>query len=574
MRILGLESLAMGVALSLVAAVLTAWGQPGASPRADDDPAPDAKATRPIVFRDVAATAGVSFRFETGSRGKHDLPEIMGGGVAIFDADGDGQPDLYFCNGGPIDAAPGKPDPPCRLYLNKGGWRFEDITDRAGAPGPSYAMGAAAGDYDADGRLDLFVTGWRDQRLYRNLGGGRFEDVTRSAGLISESWGTAAAFADLDGDGDQDLFVANYLEFDPGSPPFCAAPDGRRDYCGPEDFPAQADRLYRNNGDGTFTDVAKSAGIDLPEGRGLGVIIAELTGDNRPDIYVANDSSPCWLFANQGNLRFEEIGEESGVARDGRGEVLSGMGVALGDLDGDGLCDLAVTNFHGRSTIAFRAQGRPRGAYRDASSWLGLGAATRPVLGFGIALVDFDGDGRVDLLQTNGHVLERGRLGIPFAMRPMLLRNTGAPLQDVSSTAGEWFDRPVLGRGLAIGDLDGDGRPDAAAAALDAPGALLQNLSQGGHFLNLELIDRHGRPAFGARVRVLAGGQIQAGELVAGGSYLAVSEPRVCFGLGQTTVVGRIEVDWPWGTSEVWSKRELPARGLIRLVQGTGRPIP
>ena len=241
--------------------------------------------TRVQKFRDRSSSAssrhrsGVSFRFESGSRGQHDLPEIMGGGVAIFDADGDGQLDVYFCNGGPIDAAPGKPDPPCRLYRNKGGWQFEDITDRAGAPGPSYAMGAAVGDYDADGRLDLFVTGWRDQRLYRNLGGGRFEDVTRGAGLISESWSTAAAFADLDGDGDLDLFVANYLEFDPKSPPFCAAPDGRRDYCGPEDFPAQPDRLYRNNGDGTFTDVSESAGIELPEGRGLGVIIAELTGD-------------------------------------------------------------------------------------------------------------------------------------------------------------------------------------------------------------------------------------------------------------------------------------------------------
>jgi hypothetical protein len=553
-------------------------GSDGASPSRNPEkavrPGESAKGPGAIVFREVPAASGIVFRFDNGSRGLHDLPEIMGGGVAIFDADGDGQLDVYFCNGGPIDAAPGKPDPPCRLYRNKGGWQFEDITDRAGAPGPSYAMGAAVGDYDADGRLDLFVTGWRDQRLYRNLGGGRFVDVTRGAGLTSENWSTAAAFADLDGDGDQDLFVANYLEFDPKSPPFCAAPDGRRDYCGPEDFPAQADRLYRNNGDGTFTDVSKSAGIDLREGRSLGVIVAELTGDHRPDIYVANDSSPCWLFANRGNLRFEEIGEESGLARDGRGEVLSGMGVALGDLDGDGLCDLAVTNFHDRSTIAFRAQGRPRGAYRDASSWLGLIAATRRVLGFGVALVDFDGDGHVDLLQTNGHVLDRGRLGIPFAMRPMLLRGAGAPLQDVSSTAGDWFDRPILGRGLAIGDLDGDGRPDVAAAALDAPAALLQNISRGGHFLNLELLDRTGRPAFGARVRVTAGGRIQVGELVAGGSYLAVSEPRVCFGLGQATVVGRIEVDWPWGASEAWSRRELPTRGPVRLVQGTGRPIP
>jgi enediyne biosynthesis protein E4 len=575
MRFLVLKFRTVGLALSLAAVALTAWGE-WVSPRAGDDPAPDPKVPSPIVFRDVAASAGVSFRFETGSRGQHDLPEIMGGGVALFDADGDGRLDVYFCNGGPIDVLQlNRPDPPCRLYRNTGGWQFEDVTDRAGAPGPSYAMGAAVGDYDGDGRLDLFVTGWRDQRLYHNRGGGRFADVTRQAGLISDLWSTSAAFADLDGDGDQDLFVANYVAFDPQTAPFCAAPDGRRDFCGPEDFPAQSDRLYRNNGDGTFTDVSKTAGLDLPEGRGLGVLIAELTGDHRPDLYVANDSSPCWLFANQGDLHFEEIGEEAGVARDGHGEVLSGMGVAVGDLDSDGLSDLAVANFHERSTIVFRAQGQPRGTYRDATSWLGLTAATRHVLGFGLALADFDGDGRVDLMQTNGHVLDRARLGTPFSMRPTLLRNTGVPpLQDVSSTAGAWFDRPILGRGLAVGDLDDDGRPDVVAAALDAPAALLQNLSNGGRFLNIELVDRHGRPAFGARVRVTAGGRIQVGQLVAGGSYLAVSEPVVGFGLGDAKNVARIEVDWPWGPSEAWNRPELPARGRLRLVQGTGRAIP
>ena len=574
MRILGPKLWAMGFALNLVAVVLTVSGAWSTSPRADDVLVAGSKAHDPIVFHDIAASAGVSFRFETGTRGKHDLPEIMGGGVAVFDADGDGRLDIYLCNGGPIDASPRKPDPPCRLYRNAGSWHFEDITDRAGAPGPSYAMGAAAGDYDGDGRVDLFVTGWRDQRLYRNLGGGRFADVTREAGLTSGLWSTSAAFADLDGDGDLDLFVANYVEFDPLSAPFCAAPDGQRDYCGPEDFPAQTDRLYRNNGDGTFNDVSKTAGLDLPEGRGLGVLVAELTGDHRPDIYVANDSSPCWLFANQGDLRFEEIGEESGVARDGHGEVLSGMGVALGDLDGDGLSDLAVANFHERSTILFRAQGRPRGVYRDATSWLGLTAATRHVLGFGLALVDFDGDGFVNLLQTNGHVLDRDRLGTPFAMRPTLLRNTGVPpLEDVSATAGAWFDRPILGRGLAVGDLDNDGRPDVVANALDAPVALLQNLSKGGQFLNLELVDRHGRPAIGARVRVTAGGRIQVGQLVAGGSYLAVSETSIGFGLGEAKTVARIEVDWPWGSSEAWTRPERSVKDRLRLVQGKGRPI-
>jgi hypothetical protein len=542
--------------------------------RPPDDPKAAIHTDRPILFEEVAASAGISFRFETGSRGQHDLPEVMGGGIAIFDADGDGSPDIYLCNGGPIGAAAGKADPPGRLYRNKGDWRFEDLNDRAGVPGPSYAMGAAAGDYDGDGRDDLFVTGWRDQRLYRNLGGGRFEDVTRRAGLTSDSWSTSAAFVDLDGDGDLDLYVATYLVYDPESAPFCAAPDGRRDYCGPEDFPAQPDHLYRNNGDGTFTDVSQQAGIDLTGGRGLGVLIAELTGDNRPDIYVANDSSPCWLFANKGNLIFEEIGEEAGVARDGDGEVLSGMGVAQGDLDGDGLLDLVVANFYDRSTVAFRAQGTPRGLYRDASSWLGLKVATRRVLGFGLLLVDFDGDGRVDLLQTNGHVLDRDRLGVPFSMRPTLLRNTAIPLQDASATAGSWFERAGLGRGLAVGDLDGDGRPDVVAAALDAPAAVLRNASAGGHHLGVELVDRAGRPAFGARVRLIAGGRIATGSLAAGGSYLSTSQPRIWFGLGhEAASVTRIEVEWPWGSSEGWNRPTPSPRGLLRLRQGTGRPI-
>ena len=529
----------------------------------------DPPARPTIAFRDVAAEAGVAFRFDTGARGRHDLPEVMGGGVALIDFDGDGRLDIYLCNGGPIVPQSGRADPPCRLYRNDGGWRFTDVTDRAGAPGPSYAMGAAVGDYDGDGRDDLLVTGWRDQRLYRNRGDGRFEDVTDRAGLVSHDWSASAAFADLDGDGDLDLYVVTYLDYDPARAPYCAAPDGRRDYCGPEVFPAQADHLYRNDGDGTFTDVAGPTGIALPDGRGLGVLIADLCGDARPDIYVANDGTPCWLFENRGGLRFVEVGQAAGVARDGSGGVLAGMGVALGDFDGDARPDLLASNFVGRGTIAFRALGG--GVYQDASAALGLSAATRGVTGFGLALADFDGDGRLDLLQADGHVLDRARLGVPFAMPPVVLRNAGGRLVDVAATAGPWATRPALGRGVAVGDLDDDGRPDVVVAALDVPAAVLRNVGAGGHFLALELIGRPPSPraAIGARVRATVGGRTLVRDVVGGGSYLSAPDRRIQLGLGDARRVERLEVAWPSGRVEVWTGLEGRS---VRLIEGAGTP--
>ncbi|WP_337177201.1 CRTAC1 family protein [Paludisphaera sp.] len=517
-----------------------------------------------IRLEDVAERAGVHFRHHAGSRGRHDLPEIMGGGLALFDADGDGLPDLYACQGGPIAADSPGGDPPSRLYRNLGGLRFEDVTEAANAPGPSYAMGAAAGDYDGDGRVDLLVTGWRGQRLYRNLGGLRFEDVTEAAGLSSDRWTTGAAWADLDGDGDLDLYVAAYLDYDPEAAPYCAAPDGRRDYCGPEDFEAQPDHLYRNDG-GVFVDVAAEAGLPARPERGLGVLIADFDGDGRPDVFVANDGGRCRLLANRGGLRFEDVAEAAGVARDGRGRALAGMGTTTADLDGDGLPDLVVANFLGRSTIAFRALD-DRGTFQDETARLGLAAATRDVLGFGVVAADFNADGRVDLLQVNGHVLDRARLGVPFAMPPRLLRGREGGLVDASGEAGDWFARAALGRGLAVADLDGDGRPDAAAAALDAPLALLHNRSRSGPSVAVDLIDRHGLPAIGARARAIAGGKTVARHLSSGDGYLSSSPPRLSFATGGADALDALEVRWPWGGVETW--RGLRAGEVHRLVEG------
>ncbi len=527
-------------------------------------------------FRDVAAEAGLVFRFHSGSRGKHDLPEIMGGGVALFDADGDGRLDVYLPDGGPIVPAPGLDDPPGRLFLQRGAWQFADVTATAGAPGPSYGLGTAVGDIDADGRDDLLVTGWRGQRLYRNLGGGRFADVTERAGLVDTGWSTSAAFADLDGDGDLDLYVGRYLDYDPKFSPFCAAPDGKRDYCGPEVFAAQPDRLYRNHGDGTFSDVSRAAGIDRPDetGRALGVLIADLTGDRRPDIFVANDGSPAFLFENRGNLTFAEVGQAAGVSRRGNGSALAGMGVALGDLDADGRDDLLVADFYGRGTVAFRSLGD--GLYTDASGSFGLTAATRTVLGFGLALADLDADGRLDLLQANGHVLDRDRLGEPLALRPTLLQGVAGtpPLRDAAATAGPAFDSPIVGRGLALGDLDGDGRLDAVIAALDAPTLVLRNTSAGAGFV-IDPVPAPPAvaPAVGARVTVTAGDRTQRRPVTAGGSYLATGARGVHFGLAGSDAPERVTIDWPSGRVESWDRPPIDAAHRLRLVEGTGRVV-
>jgi hypothetical protein len=521
--------------------------------------------TRPrkasIQFHDISAESGVTFRYQNGSRGRHDLPEIMGGGVALIDSDGDGHLDLFFCNGGPIG---GGVDPPSALYRNRGDGTFIPLPDSV--PGPPYAMGTAVGDFDGDGRDDMFVTGWRGQRLYRNEGAGKFADVTERAGLASDLWTTSAAFADLDGDGDLDLYVAAYLDYDAEMPPFAAAPDGRRDYPGPEDFEAQPDRLYENLGNGRFADVSKRAGIDRLDGRGLGVLITDLVGDSKPDIYVANDGSPAFLFENQGNLRFVETAIASGVGIDGQGNPLAGMGVAFGEFATRPT--LFVTNFHGRSTIAFAQVGRD--TFADVSTRIGLDAATRAVNGFGVGLADFDSDGQLDLIQANGHVLDRERLGVPFAMRPLVLRNVGTRLVDVSSEAGLAFAKPILGRGLAIGDLDGDGRPDAVIAAIDAPPLILRNTSATPPGLTVELVGRppaH-RSAIGATVRATVGGRIFTRRIVGGGSYLSTSDRRVHLGLDGATMVDRLEVTWPSGRIEAW--RDLPSGRRARLVEGSG----
>jgi hypothetical protein len=427
-------------------------------------------------------------------------------------------------------------------------------------------MGAAVGDIDGDGRDDLLVTGWRDLRLYRNLGNFRFEDVTDASGLARDGWSTCAAFADLDDDGDLDLYVGRYLDYDPTTAPFCAAPDGKRDYCGPEVFPAQSDRLYLNDGQGRFEDVSARSGLDAPGGRALGVLVADLSGDGRLDLFVANDGTACRLWENRGDGTFRDVADAAGLALDASGTPLAGMGVALGDVDGDGHADLVVANFLGRSTVGFRNLGP--GLFADASSALGLKAATRAVLGFGVALQDFDADGDLDLIQSDGHVLDRARLGEPLAMPTTLLRNDAGRFVDASERAGPAFPIPRIGRGLAVGDLDRDGRPDVALASLDCPLALLRSTSPG---RSCALVPEGLAPgsALGATLRVRVNGRLVERVLPAGGSYLSAHARAVYVPVGDARAIDRVDVTWRSGRTDSWV--DLPIEPELRLRE---RPSP
>jgi tetratricopeptide (TPR) repeat protein len=516
-----------------------------------DRPGHDDRATRPVArvsFTDDAEAAGLRFTYDTAETPLHQTPELFGGGVAVLDYDGDGWLDVYCVQGGPFTNSPGRGG---TLFRNRGDGTFEDATDAAGLGRVprGHGFGAAVGDYDNDGDPDLLVTRWRSYALYRNRGDGTFEDVTTAAGLGGDrDWPSSAAFADLDGDGDLDLYVGHYAAWDYSNPRICRDANTHAYLsCGALDCRSLPDHLFRNDG-GRFVDVSAEAGITAADanGHGLGVVAADLDDDGRIDLFVANDATANFLFRNRGEMRFEEVAHEVGVAANAGGGYQAGMGVACGDLDGDGRPDLLVTNFYGESTSYFRNLGG--GTFTDATAAVGLAAATRQLLGFGVALLDADNDGYLDLATANGHVNDL-RPNYPYRMPAQLL--LGGPdgrVVDVSDRAGAAWLVPKMGRGLAVADLDNDGRQDVLIVAHGQPLAYLHNRSEGGRWLTLRLDGRESnRDAVGAEVVVTAGGRRLAARRIGGGSYQSASDPRLHFGLGPADRVEEIEVTWPSG---------------------------
>jgi hypothetical protein len=557
-----LGAVTLAVAVGVVVSRFRSRSTPAPRPITTVEPTPrpprDGEPTGTVLaFRDIAAEAGLTQPHFNAADGRFRLVETMGSGVGLIDFDDDGRLDIFVAQGCPLPLDPEQRQHVSRLYRNRGDGRFYDVTDAAGVAFHGYGQGVAVGDYDGDGREDLFVAGFERSALYRNRGDGSFEDTTERAGVAGSGWPTSCAFADLDHDGDLDLFVVHYLantvDADGAPTVSCNATPGHLGYCPPGVFAPEPDVLYRNNGDGTFTDVSEESGIAAVAGNGLGLAIADFDDDGKLDVFVANDQSPNFLYHNQGGLRFEETALGWGLAYNESGQVRAGMGVACGDYDDDGRTDLLVTNFYEEGDTLYRNVGP--WDFQVTTSRARLAAPSRRVLGFGVGFLDADLDGRLDLLAANGHINDVRPLGMPYAMPPQLFHNRGdGRFAEVTATAGDYFRGQWLGRAAAFGDLDDDGDPDAVITHLGRPPALLRNdTPREGHFLSIELrANGLGRRPIGARVTAFAAGRRIVRELAGGTSYQASGDPRLPIGLGGAPRVERLEVRWPSGRVQVW----------------------
>lgn len=562
-------------------------GWMAAARRPEVTPPPTSPET-PGYFADVTAASGIDHTYRNGQEADHfAILESLGGGVALIDYDGDGLLDVFLTGGGYFGGTDGKEikGHPCRLYKNLGNFKFKDVTAEVGLDKISfYTHGAAVGDYDRDGWPDLLVTGWGRLALFRNVadpaapGGRRFVDVTERARLTDKLWSSSAAWGDLDGDGWPDLYVCHYVDWSFAKHPNCAYRGNKKDVCPPREFKALPHTLYRNNGDGTFTDVGEQAGLyqrdSATQSKGLGVLLADVDDDGRNDIYVANDEMNKLLYLNKGGLKFEEVGVAHGAALDDNGGVNGSMGVDGADYDGSGRLSLWVTNYQNEIHGLYRNRGGGQFLYVSKSAGIAVACGTN-LVGFGTGFLDFDRDGAEDLFVANGHVIRFPPPPGELQQRPLLLRNGRLPGQkphevkfaNVSAKAGPFFAEKRMGRGVALGDLDNDGRTDVIVGHLNEPAVVLRNrLDNGNHWLGIELRGERYRDLVGAKLTLDVDGQILTRWVKGGGSYLSAHDHRLVFGLGKQHQPGQLTVRWPGGKTQTWNG--LAADRYWRLTEG------
>jgi len=511
---------------------------------------PDEKRGTPW-FTNEADERGFLFTYDSGFDGSPRYPEIFGGGAALFDVDGDGDLDIYVVQGGSTIGS-GSHWSVNQLFLNDGSGHFANMTEGSGADDAGYGMGVTTGDYDNDGDLDVYITNVGANTLLRNDGGGKFTDVTLHAGVGHVGWGSSAAFFDMEHDGDLDLFVANYINWNLGIERVCKSQAGVLDYCHPDAYNAPArDVLYRNNGDGTFTDISLEAGFHTVWGNGLGVVVGDVDGDGYHDIFVANDEMHNQLWMNQGDGTFVDDALVSGVAVDANGEPKAGMGTDFADIDNDGDLDLLVVNLVAQSDSMFINQG---GWFQDGTAKSGLSSISRPFTRFGTGFHDLDNDGVLDVYMANGRVRAsyESITDDIYAEDNLLIQGVrGGTFKEVLPRGGVGTPLIHTSRGAAFGDVDGDGGIDVVVINRDAPAYLLMNTNPArGGFVKMHLQNRNGAPAQNATVRFVLGDQEIRREVRTAGGYSSSHEPSLHIGVGNEVRIVNIEITWSDGTTQ------------------------